>query len=69
MPEVEQGLSEASGKDVKVSFTPHLINMSRCEVEGDGGGSGAWVLTPCMPYALGVVYESVTGSDIPSSSS
>lgn len=29
MPEIEQGLSEASGKDVKVSFTPHLINMSR----------------------------------------
>ncbi|MEW5313060.1 MAG: hypothetical protein WDW38_004654 [Sanguina aurantia] len=29
MPEIEQGLSEASGKDVRVSFTPHLINMSR----------------------------------------
>lgn len=33
MPEIEQGLSEATGGkvDVKVSFTPHLINMSRCE--------------------------------------
>ncbi|GAX83267.1 hypothetical protein CEUSTIGMA_g10693.t1 [Chlamydomonas eustigma] len=29
MPEVEQGLSEASGKDVRVSFTPHLMNLSR----------------------------------------
>ena len=29
MPEIEQGLSEASGTDVKISFTPHLINMSR----------------------------------------
>ena len=34
MPEIEQGLSEASGykSDVKVSFTPHLINMSRLVV-------------------------------------
>lgn len=31
MPEIEQGLSEAAGKPVNVSFTPHLINMSRCE--------------------------------------
>jgi len=30
MPEIEQGLSEASGSDVKVSFTPHLMNLSRC---------------------------------------
>ena len=32
MPEIEQGLTEACGGkvDVKVSFTPHLINMSRC---------------------------------------
>jgi N-acetyl-gamma-glutamyl-phosphate reductase len=31
MPEIEQGLTEACGGkvDVKVSFTPHLINMSR----------------------------------------
>nr|QKY14856.1 N\-acetyl-gamma-glutamyl-phosphate reductase (ARGC) [Polytomella parva] len=29
MPEIEQGLSEASGQAVTVSFTPHLINMSR----------------------------------------
>lgn len=29
MPEIEQGLSEAAGQPVKVSFTPHLINMSR----------------------------------------
>lgn len=29
MPEIEQGLAEASGKDVKVSFTPHLMPMSR----------------------------------------
>ena len=29
MPEIEQGLSEASGKDVRVSFTPHLMPMSR----------------------------------------
>lgn len=30
MPEIEQGLTEAAGKQVHVSFTPHLINMSRC---------------------------------------
>lgn len=29
MPEIEQGLSTASGKDVKISFTPHLMPMSR----------------------------------------
>eukprot|EP00955_Chlamydomonas_euryale_P017374 185469-Chlamydomonas_euryale.AAC.5 len=29
MPEIEQGLSEAAGKPVQISFTPHLINMSR----------------------------------------
>ncbi|GLC37433.1 hypothetical protein PLESTB_001586500 [Pleodorina starrii] len=29
MPEIEQGLSEAAGSPVAVSFTPHLINMSR----------------------------------------
>lgn len=29
MPEIEQGLTEASGTDVKVSFTPHLMPMSR----------------------------------------
>ena len=37
MPEIEQGLSEASGKDVKVSFTPHLINMARCVRAGGVG--------------------------------
>lgn len=29
MPEIEQGLSEAAGTSVKVSFTPHLMNLSR----------------------------------------
>ncbi|KAG2454794.1 hypothetical protein HYH02_000629 [Chlamydomonas schloesseri] len=29
MPEIEQGLTEAAGKPVTISFTPHLINMSR----------------------------------------
>lgn len=30
MPEIEQGLTEANGgKGVHISFTPHLINMSR----------------------------------------
>jgi N-acetyl-gamma-glutamyl-phosphate reductase len=29
MPEIEQGLSESCGKDVRVSFTPHLMPMSR----------------------------------------
>ncbi|GBF90163.1 N-acetyl-gamma-glutamyl-phosphate reductase [Raphidocelis subcapitata] len=29
MPEIEQGLSDAAGADVKVSFTPHLMCMSR----------------------------------------
>ncbi len=28
-PEIEQGLSEAAGKDVYVSFTPHLMPMNR----------------------------------------
>ncbi len=28
-PEIEQELSEASGKDVVVNFTPHLVPMSR----------------------------------------
>lgn len=30
MPEIEQGLTDAAGKEVKVSFTPHLMPMSRC---------------------------------------
>ncbi|GAQ83400.1 N-acetyl-gamma-glutamyl-phosphate reductase [Klebsormidium nitens] len=29
MPEIEQGLSDAAGKPVQISFTPHLIPMSR----------------------------------------
>lgn len=29
MPEIEQGLSEAAGSPVTISFTPHLIPMSR----------------------------------------
>eukprot|EP00245_Coleochaete_scutata_P008476 TRINITY_DN258_c0_g1_i1.p1 TRINITY_DN258_c0_g1~~TRINITY_DN258_c0_g1_i1.p1 ORF type:complete len:422 (+),score=87.00 TRINITY_DN258_c0_g1_i1:119-1384(+) len=29
MPEIEQGLSDAAGADVRVSFTPHLMPMSR----------------------------------------
>eukprot|EP00882_Tetradesmus_deserticola_P013003 GHRQ01013787.1.p1 GENE.GHRQ01013787.1~~GHRQ01013787.1.p1 ORF type:complete len:136 (+),score=58.81 GHRQ01013787.1:500-907(+) len=29
MPEIEQGLSEAAGKPVTVSFTPHLLPISR----------------------------------------
>lgn len=29
MPEIEQGLSDAAKKDVRVSFTPHLMPMSR----------------------------------------
>jgi N-acetyl-gamma-glutamyl-phosphate reductase len=29
MPEIEQGLSQAAGKPVAVSFTPHLVPMSR----------------------------------------
>jgi N-acetyl-gamma-glutamyl-phosphate reductase len=29
MPEIEQGLSDAAGAEVVVSFTPHLIPMSR----------------------------------------
>lgn len=29
MPEIEQGLSEAAGEKVTVSFTPHLMPMSR----------------------------------------
>jgi len=28
-PEIEQGLSEAAGKDVLISFTPHLMPMNR----------------------------------------
>ena len=29
MPEIEQGLTEAAGKEVQISFTPHLLNVSR----------------------------------------
>ncbi len=29
VPEIEQGLSEAAGRDVMVSFTPHLVPMNR----------------------------------------
>jgi N-acetyl-gamma-glutamyl-phosphate reductase len=29
MPEIEQGLSDAAGAAVRVSFTPHLMPMSR----------------------------------------
>ena len=28
-PEIEQGLSEAAGRDVMISFTPHLMPMNR----------------------------------------
>lgn len=29
MPEIEQGLSEAAGRKVTISFTPHLVPMNR----------------------------------------
>jgi len=29
MPEIEQGLSVAAGREIKVSFTPHLMPMNR----------------------------------------
>jgi N-acetyl-gamma-glutamyl-phosphate reductase len=29
LPEIEQGLSEAAGEAIRVSFTPHLVPMSR----------------------------------------
>jgi N-acetyl-gamma-glutamyl-phosphate reductase len=29
MPEIEQGLTEAAGAPVRVSFTPHLMPMAR----------------------------------------
>ncbi|MGI9491604.1 MAG: Asd/ArgC dimerization domain-containing protein, partial [Geminicoccaceae bacterium] len=29
MPEIEQGLSEAAGEPVAVTFTPHLVPMNR----------------------------------------
>lgn len=32
MPEIEQGLSDAAGEQVTVSFTPHLMPMSRLVV-------------------------------------
>lgn len=32
MPEIEQEISKASGQDVMVNFTPHLIPMSRGEL-------------------------------------
>ncbi|KAI7844703.1 hypothetical protein COHA_001791 [Chlorella ohadii] len=46
MPEIEQGLSDACGKDVRVSFTPHLMPMTRgmesaCYVKlADGASAG-----------------------------
>ena len=33
MPEIEQELSVASGDDVQISFTPHLVPMNRGELE------------------------------------
>lgn len=33
MPEIEQELSAASGEDVTISFTPHLVPMNRGELE------------------------------------
>ena len=33
MPEIEQELSAASGEDVMISFTPHLVPMNRGELE------------------------------------
>lgn len=46
MPEIEQGLSDAATSPVTVSFTPHLIPMSRgmlttCYVELANGATGA----------------------------
>jgi N-acetyl-gamma-glutamylphosphate reductase len=55
MPEIEQGLTEAAGKPVHVSFTPHLINMSRSGlvrgmVVQAGGGARAATHT-YVPHA------------------
>ena len=33
MPEIEQELSVASGDNVQISFTPHLVPMNRGELE------------------------------------
>lgn len=46
MPEIEQGLADACGKDVRVSFTPHLMPMTRgmesaCYVKLANGATAA----------------------------
>jgi N-acetyl-gamma-glutamyl-phosphate reductase len=46
LPEIEQGLSDAAGEAVRVSFTPHLVPMSRgelvtCHVRLTAGASAA----------------------------
>lgn len=33
MPEIEQELGKAAGRDVRISFTPHLVPMNRGELE------------------------------------
>lgn len=40
MPEIEQGLSEAAGEQVTISFTPHLMPMSRYVCKRAGGAPG-----------------------------
>ena len=56
-PEIEQGLSQAAGTDIKVTFTPHLVPMSRGISEAIyvklKGGSSVEDLYQC----LGKQYE------------
>jgi N-acetyl-gamma-glutamyl-phosphate reductase len=45
-PEIEQGLTDAAGRDVQVLFTPHLAPMNRgilatCYARPSGAGAGA----------------------------
>ena len=45
MPEIEQGLTDAAGAPVTVSFTPHLMPMSRWVEHSRGEGErgrGEW---------------------------
>lgn len=51
-PEIEQGLSEAYGEEVHVTFTPHMIPMSRGILETiyvkTAGGVGADQMRECL---------------------
>lgn len=57
LPEIEQGLSDAAGRDVTVCFTPHLVPMNRGILATMYVRLGSGATVPDLRAELGARYE------------